>query len=164
MIYTKRQAQAWLKLRPEIETACAHAVLSSLARSGAIVCHRRVGDYIGYGYTVVSHRSYERACSEFGLDLEQAVFLSEEHPISHAGHLPDDLAFMPDFYRMMTARTLLRANSSFSWLAALLGDGLVLSPIVDGLEGGKEHDCAFVAGNWPRFCNLEFVSDLHVAP
>lgn len=163
MIYTKRQAQSWLKLRPEIETACAHAVLASPASSGAIVCHRRVGDYVGYGYPVVSHQSYERACEEYGLDLEEAVFLSEEHPISHVGHLPDDLSFMPDFYRMMIARTLLRANSSFSWLAALLGDGLVLSPIVEGLEGGKEHFCPFVAGNHPRFApHLDFVTDLHV--
>jgi hypothetical protein len=165
MIYTKRQAQAWLKLRPEIETACAHAVLASPMSSGAVVCHRRVGDYVGYGYPVVSHHAYERACAEFGLDLDEAVFLSEENPIPHAGFLPDELSFMPDFYRMMVAKTLLRANSSFSWLAALLGDGLVLSPIVEGLEGGKEHNCAFVAGNHPRFApHLDFVTDLHVAP
>lgn len=166
MIYTKRQAQSWLKLRPEIETACANAVLADGGKDDRIVCHRRLGDYAGYGYPVVSLRSYERACERFGLkwNMPQVSILSEEDPTPHAGFLPDDLAFMPDFYRMMVAPTLLRGNSSFSWLAALLGDGLVLSPIVEGLEGGKEHDCAFVAGNWPRFTNLDFVTDLHVSP
>ncbi len=166
-LYTKRQAQAWLKLRPEIETACANAVLADCAGvEDRIVCHRRVGDYSGYGYPIVSHLSYKRACERFGLEWTSPhlSILTEEDPTPHTGFLPDDLGFMADFYRMMVAPTLLRGNSSFSWLAALLGDGLVLSPIVEGLAGGKEHDCAFVAGNWPRFANLDFVTDLHVAP
>lgn len=164
--YTKRQAQSWLKLRPEIETACANAVLADGGKDDRIVFHRRVGDYIGYGYPVVTMASYVRACLRFGLLCKppHLTILSEEDPTPHAGFLPDDLAFMPDFYRMMVAPTLLRANSSFSWLAALLGDGLVLSPVIEGLEGGKEHDCAFVPGNWPRFANLDFVTDLHVSP
>ncbi len=167
MIYTKRQAQAWLKLRPEIETACAHAVLADEGSNDKIVCHRRVGDYIGYSYPVVSLDSYRRACERHGLmwGLPEVAILSEEDPTPHAGFLPDELGFMADFYRMMVAPTLLRANSSFSWLAALLGDGLVLSPIVEGLEGGKQHDCVFVAGNHPRFApHLDFVTDLYVAP
>jgi hypothetical protein len=166
MIYTKRAARHWLKLRPEIETACAHAVLASTSEKARIVIHQRRGDYHGYGYPTVSTRSYIRALDHFGLRSTEpeCVWLSEEKPIPHAGHLPDDLSFMPDFYRMMTAPTLLRGNSSFSWLAGLLGDGLVLSPIIDGCEGGKEHDCPFVAGNWPRFANLDFVENLHVAP
>jgi hypothetical protein len=164
MIYRKRDAQAWLKLRPEIETACARAVMESDAKDAKVVCHHRRGDLLGYGYPQLTRRSYELACNRFGLTWRDAVVLSEECPIPHAGHLPDDLSFLPDFYRMMTAPTLLRGNSSFSWLAGLLGDGLVLAPIVDGLEGGKEHDCAFVAGNWPRFTNLDFVTNLHVSP
>lgn len=165
MIYTKRQAQTWLKLRADVETACAHALLSDRGIDDRIVCHRRVGDYAGYGYPVVSQRSYKMACDKFGLkwDMPEVAILTEEDPTPHAGFLPDDLSFMPDFYRMMVAPTLLRANSSFSWLAALLGDGLVLAPIIEGLEGGKEHDTQFVAGNWPRFANLDFVTDLRVS-
>jgi hypothetical protein len=165
--YTKRQAQAWLKLRPEIETGCANAVIADCdGIEDRIVCHRRVGDYIGYGYPVVSPASYRKAAERFGLHWESRhlSILTEEEPTPHTGFLPDDLGFMADFYRMMVAPTLLRANSSFSWLAALLGDGLVLSPIVDGLEGGKQHDCAFVAGNHPRFApHLDFVTDLYVS-
>lgn len=167
MIYSKHDAQAWLKLRPEIETACANAVMTDCdGVEDHIVCHRRVGDYKGYGYPIVSHQSYKRACERFGLDWysRHLSILTEEDPTPHAGFLPDDLMFMPDFYRLMVAPTLLRGNSSFSWLAALLGDGLVLSPIIDGLEGGKEHDCVFVAGNHPKFANLDFVTDLRINP
>lgn len=163
--YTKRQAQSWLKLRPEIEAACYRNVPSFGGHGDMpVICHLRRGDYAGYGYPIVRDDSYRTACAEFGLDWGYAkALLSEEAPTPHAG-LPDDLSFMPDFYRMMTAKTLLRANSSFSWLAALLGNGLVLSPVIDGLEGGKYHDCRFVAGNHPKFANLSFVEDLHVAP
>lgn len=166
MIYTKRQAQAWLKLRPEIQDGCAKAVAADSGAPDRIVCHRRVGDYLGYGYPICSLLSYNSAALYYGLHWSDAgvTMLCEEDPTPHAGFLPDDLAFMADFYRLMRAPTLLRGNSSFSWLAALLGSGLVLSPVIDGLEGGKEQFCHFVAGNHPRFANLDFVTDLYVAP
>lgn len=157
MIYSKREAQSWLKLRPEIEEVCR----KHRPDGERIVAHIRRGDYTGYGFVVVSAASCIQACDEFGLNSRAMSMLTEEFPTAHDG-LPDDLSFMPDFYRMMTAPTLLRGNSSFSWLAALLGNGLVLSPVIDGLEGGKEHHCRFVAGNWPRFANLDFTTDLHV--
>jgi len=167
MIYSKRDAQSWLRLRPEIEAACQNAVRSHDAEDAKVVIHHRRGDLTGYGYPQLDRRSFGPACEEFGLKYQtpEAIVLSEEYPIPHAGHLPDDLSFMPDFYRMMTAPTLLRGNSSFSWLAALLGNGLVLSPVVDGLEGGKEHICHFVAGNHPKFApHLDFVTDLFISP
>ena len=164
MIYTKRQAQEWLKLRPEIETACVAAVGAAGGSTDRIVCHQRKGDYAGYGFPMVSVGSYRQAAADFGLEWHEkhVAFLTEEAPTPHAGFLPDDLSFMPDFYRMMKAPTLLRGNSTFSWLAALLGNGLVLSPIIEGLRGGCQHNCRFVAGNWPRFANLDFVTDLFV--
>lgn len=160
MIYTKRQAQSWLQLRPDVEEKCA-AVRPD---GDTIIGHRRVGDYVGYGgYPVVSALSYWRALKKFGLDESRFVLLSEESPTRHAG-LHDDLSFMPDFYRMMKAPVLLRGNSSFSWLAGLLGDGLVLSPVVNDFGGGN-CDADFVAGNHPKFTShLDFVSDLYVAP
>ncbi len=166
MIYSKRDAQSWLRFRPEIETGCRLAVLNDCTVPDAIVYHRRSGDYIGYGYPVVSPASYDQACREFGLNEKHPglTILSEEDPTPHAPFIPDDISFVVDFFRMVKAPTLLRANSSFSWCAALLGNGLVLSPVVDGLVGGKQHDCKFVAGNWPKFApHLDFVTDLHVA-
>lgn len=165
--YTQRGARDWLRFRPEIAAACAQAIAAyQRGVPDVIVCHRRVGDYTGYGYPVVSLRSYWLACEEFGLDHKAptTTVLTEEVPTPHTGFVPDDISFVVDFYRMVTAKTLLRGNSTFSWLAALLGDGLVLSPIIDGLEGGREHDCQFVPGNWPRLANFDFVSDMHVKP
>lgn len=160
-LYTKREAQAWLKLRPEIEAGGRESNYAHIP----IIGHRRAGDYAGYGYPVVAIGSYIKACRDYGLDEEAMLVLSEERAQSetHLG-LPPDLAFVADFYRMMKAPTLLRGNSSFSFLAGLLGNGLVLSPVVDGLEGGKEHVCKFVAGNHPKFTShLDFVEDLHVS-
>jgi hypothetical protein len=157
--YTKRMAQAWLPLRAELDAACrAHRPTAD-----RIICHLRRGDYAPYGYVVCSSASYYAAMGDFGLDPSRSDFLSEEAQGTYAD-IPTDLAFVADFYRMMHAPTLLRANSSFSFLAALLGNGLVLSPVIDGLEGGKEHDVRFVAGNHPRFANLDFVQAMHVAP
>lgn len=162
--YTKRQAQSWLKLQPGISS-----MFDQIERAypSVIVGHRRVGDYIGYGYPIVSRPSYIAACQEFGLDPDRVWLCSEEHPthpelMMPGFSFPDGLEFLADFARLLRAKTLLRGNSSFSWLAALLGNGLVLSPVIDGLEGGKEHRCKFVAGNHPRFANLDFVENLFV--
>ncbi len=158
--YTKRDAQKLFGFKPEIVRVCAR----TRPINESIVIHRRIGDMAGYGYPLISWLSYVRACVEYGLDVSSAVVLSEENPTPHTD-LPDELSFVPDFYRMKHARTLLRANSTFSFVAGLLGNGLTLSPVVDGLEGGKEHDnVPFAAGLWPKFCNLGFVEDMHVCP
>lgn len=158
IIYTKRQAQKWLTIKPGL-TEILDAITDKYWNP--VVAHRRAGDYYGYGYPVVSAKSYSEAAKYFG--FVDPDIISEENPTPHAG-LNNELSFLTDFYRLVKARTLLRGNSSFSWLAALLGDGLVLSPIIDGLEGGKEHDVRFVPGNHPRFANLDFVEDLYVSP
>lgn len=159
--YTKRQARDWLKIRPEwlpaLNRICAH-------HNDVIVGHRRVGDYAGYdGYTIVSLESYRACCRQYGLELSRLHMLTEESPTPHAD-LPDDLSFLPDFYRMMTAPVLLRGNSTFSFLAGVLSDGVVLAPVVNGLAGRTEHDCKFVPGNWPRFANFDFTTDMEVSP
>jgi hypothetical protein len=158
MLYTKRQAQAWLKFRPEILDAC------SMILRPRVVAHLRRGDFAGYGFPLVSEQSYVDAAREFCIANPELIrFVSEETEECPAS-LPSDLSFVPDFLRMVNAKVLLRANSSFSWLAGLLGNGLVLSPVIDGLEGGREQHCRFVAGNHPRLSNFDFVSDLYVNP
>jgi hypothetical protein len=164
MIYTKREAQGWLKFRPEIEAACQ----PMLAHHMRIVAHHRRGDYIGYGYPVVSAISHINACLDHGLDANRMWMLSEEFfatdRASWPESLPPDLWFVVDFYRMAKARTLLRANSTFSWLAGLLSDGIVLSPRIDGLAGGIEHnDVKFEVGNHCKLSDHDFCTDLHVA-
>jgi hypothetical protein len=164
MIYTKREAMSWLRFRPEIEGACR----PMLAAHMPIVAHYRKGDYIGYGYPVMSSFAYINACLDYGLDPNRLWILSEEFfatdKASWPESMPTDLWFVVDFYRMVNARTLLRANSSFSWLAGLLSNGIVLSPRIDGLAGGIEHTAVkFEVGNHCKLSDHDFCTDLHVA-
>lgn len=160
LLYTKSQAQRWLKIRAGLM-----AQMTGIESDGRPVAHRRVGDYAGYGYPIVSALSYYKAYVEHHLGspylATQIDWVTEEDPLPHAP-LPDDLSFLPDFVRLMRAPILLRGNSSFSWVAGLLGNGRVFSPVVDGMSGGMEHDVQFVEGNWPRFCNLNNITDLHL--
>ena len=47
-------------------------------------------------------------------------------------------------------------------LLGRMGTGQVYSPLIEGLEGGREHDVQFVPGNWTRFSNLHFTTDLYL--
>lgn len=145
LIYTRKQVQEWLTWREEFEDY-----------ADKILCHLRRGDYFGYGYPVVSDASYVSACRKFGLSLKDVQSISEEKPTGKG--------FVLDFWRLANAPVMLRANSSFSWWAATLAKNQrTFSPVVEGKEGGKEHDVEFVEGNWPRFTNLPFVTDLHLS-
>lgn len=157
--YAKSQVREWFKFRPEI----AKDLEVFRSKLDEIIAHRRVGDYFGYGYPVVSSASYVNACHKFGLNVEMLRIVSDECKTT-SPRFRGELEFLPDFFRLMTAKTLLRGNSTFSWFAALLSDARVLSPVIDGLEGGREHDCDFVEGNHPKFTNLGFITDLHVQP
>lgn len=156
MVYTKEQVAGWFKLKPELE----RAIQDCLPKDTTTVAHLRRGDFFGYGYPVVSTPSYYKAQSEFGLPTITEI--SEESVKNPARGIFAPFPFIVDFYRMVRAPNLLRANSSFSWWAAMLGSGKVYAPIVDGLEGGKEHNCDFIEGNWPRLSNHDFVTDLYV--
>jgi hypothetical protein len=169
MIYTKREAQEWLGFRPEHGAFLAPFMPKNSKEKPLVIAHVRRGDFGGYGYPLVSLSSYEGAIAEYRLNahlkenFEVFCLVSELCPrIAHA--LPSALSFLPDFLMLANAPVLLRANSSFSWLAGLLSTGRVFSPVIDGLEGGREHDCKFVEGNWPRLSNLAGCTDLHVAP
>jgi hypothetical protein len=151
LIYTRQQVRGWFAVSPELKSA-----LSSVEKHH-VVCHRRLGDYQGYGYVICSLASYQKALTALGLD--GAHYCTEENPI-RAYSLPNELSFLPDFWAMCNASVLLRANSCFSWWAGTLGHGRVYSPVITGLHGGIEHDVQFVEGNHPRFANLDGITDL----
>lgn len=159
LIYTRRDCRRWFRLNEAAQKWSSHFIPREIC-----VAHRRVGDYAACGYVVVSRKSYEEAARKI---MQKAIhFVTEESPFYCEG-FPAPYAFMPDFLIMMKAKILLRGNSSFSWWAATLGgghylDSAVYSPVIDGLEGGKEQDCEFVKGNWPRLSNLDFTTDLHL--
>ncbi len=159
LIYTRQQVQRWFRLKHDVEFKLQLWLCDNRPN---VLAHRRVGDYPGYGYVVPSIGSYEFAAYHYAAchSLSDITWITEEAPATH----PDftgALAFLPDFYRMMRAKTLLRGNSTFSWWAATLGNARVFSPVVEGIPGGH-HDVAFVEGNHPRFANLDFVTDLHL--
>lgn len=160
MIYRKFQVKEWLRFRPEILDRLLANHYNF--QGDSIVAHHRKGDMIGYSYPVVSRMSFRRAAWHFFGEDCPISYVSEEEPGPHEG-LPDDLSFLPDLYRLMRAPTLMRANSSFSFVAGLLSDGIVLSPRIDGLKGGVEHDgVRFEAGNHCRLADFDFCTDLRV--
>ncbi len=163
--YSKRKVQSWLPIKPDL-LPILNRILANRTpiMRDTIVAHQRNGDYRDYGYPVVSKQSYLDAAVKYFGSCAHVNFVTEETALNHAP-LPDDLAFLPDFYRLMQAPVLMRGNSTFSFVAGLLGNGLVLSPRIDGLLGGVEHDGVhFEAGNHCRLANLDFCSDLHVVP
>lgn len=154
LIYTRQEVREWFKLRPEF--------LNYMnGPRDALLAHRRVGDYPGYGFVVVSGQSYVDAAKKFGYDPDDLKWITEEEPTRWPG-LHGDLLFLPDFIRLMRCEVLFRGNSTFSWWAATLGHAKVYSPVIKGLKGGKEQHCNFVAGNYPQMCDLDFTSDLYI--
>lgn len=154
MIYTREQVRKWFQIMPPLLDQ-----LEELRPDGdQLLAHLRIGDYAKCGYVVVSPVSYGSAMLEFNLAPAEMRVIQEELPTPWSG----DPSWLPDFYRMMRAPVLLRANSTFSWWAATLGHGQVYSPVIVGLEGGKVQDCKFVKGNHPRFIDAANVEDLYL--
>lgn len=154
MIYSRSDVKKWFRVRDkwsDMFNCC----------KCRVVAHRRVGDYASCGYVVVSLQSYIKAFEKFGYDANKVEICSEENPGTLYPKIPN-LPFLGDFLTMLNSEVLFRGNSSFSWWAATLSDARVFSPVIEGLEGGKEQDCEFVEGNHPRLANLEFVTDLYV--
>ena len=154
LIYTRKQVKEWFKFQAWVDDAMAKRP----EIMAPVMAHRRRSDYAGYGYVVVSPASYIKAWFENGFDDQIKAVADSNWPTKVDG-LPD---YVPDFYRMTKAKALFRGNSTYSWWAGTLGDGEVFSPIVAGLEGGKEHDCEYVRGNWPKFADIDGVTDLHL--
>lgn len=148
-------------------------------KENEVVAHLRKGDYAKVytrNFCVISRKSYIRACRKFGLDSQKIVWLSEETPtkddaaveVSYkktknsmygSGMYEDNgVSFLPDFFRMINARALLRANSTFSFWAGFFREGDTFSPAVDGKVGLS--DVEFVRGNYsamfPGHCNVIF--------
>jgi hypothetical protein len=157
LIYTRKQAREWLKWKPEVASVLA----AELFPPSELLAHRRVGDYPGYGYPVVSACSYLDCCVQYGLDKTKLRWITEESPTKNP--MPSVSDWVADFWRMCHCKTLLRGNSSFSYWAGVLGNADVYAPVIEGKPGGVEQDFPFVPGNWPRFNTQGFLTDLHLA-
>jgi hypothetical protein len=127
------------------------------------------------GYSVLSKDSYFRAFERFGYDPDEIQWVSDDHTgkwhvgrkMRHLGgwEYPAGSEYLPgivfdwleDFLKLYFARTIFRANSSFSWWAATLSPtAKVFSPVIDrkhiyGVDGMEEIDVEFVEGNHPHW-------------
>lgn len=127
------------------------------------------------GYSVISMESYRRAFRKFGHSEDSIHWVSDDYTgkwhISrkkrHTGGwtYPTGSQYLPgimydwlhDFLKLYFARTIFRANSSFSWWAATLSPtAKVFSPVIDkhhiyGVDGMEEIDVDFVEGNHPHW-------------
>ncbi len=155
-----RELRQWFTFRPEWTS------LFERPRPYYIAANLRRGDYLELQdvFAIVTKQSYIAACERFGLDLGALIWVCEE--MRQPNPLLDDrgLGFLSDFFSVMHADVVLRANSTFSWWAALLGHGRVFSPLVEDRTGYQTVE--FAEGNWPRICDPRntptLVTDLHV--
>jgi hypothetical protein len=131
-----------------------------------IAAHLRRGDYANFSniYCLVSEASYVVACGKFGLDPNNIHWIKEGSRKQSQDLLDLGVPFLEDFMLLVNANNILRANSSFSWWANVLGDGKAFSPVVENRLGMQDVD--FVEGNWPRLvdktnCGTN-ITDLHL--
>lgn len=165
LIYSRADCRRWFEIKQELKNKLYQHY------NWNVHAHFRRGDFKDAGYPVISRQSVDAAVAEylFPGDLRknmipgrEYIAVSDESPLGDPDFI-GDLSFLPDFYRLMRAPVLFRANSSFSWWAACLSHGKVFSPVITGLAGGVEHDdVPYVLGNHPRLCELDFVTDLHL--
>jgi len=127
------------------------------------------------GYSVISKESYLRAFQKFGYSEESIQWVSDDYTGTwHIGRkmryrggweYPTGSQYLngivfdwlDDFLKLYFARTIFRANSSFSWWAGVLSPtAKVFSPVVDkrhiyGVDGVEELTVDFVEGNHPHW-------------
>lgn len=157
--YSRSDVKRWLVWRPEI----LHLLHENVA-TPCVVIHLRRGDYKNSsGYPLISKECAVEFLKSIGEDYYNVV--SDEVP-TVCGKFTEDLAWLPDFWKLMNAEILVRANSSFSFCAHLLANDTqrVFSPIIDNAIGGHENEVEFVEGNHPKLSTLPMCSDLHLRP
>lgn len=151
LLYTREWARNVYRFRPEIQELLNQVVTYD------ICAHLRHGDYLGVpGFVAIHHGAYCAAALQFGIDPDKIHFVTQDNPERHAALEAMGFPFLADFYQLMKARVLFRANSTFSWWAATLGHAeRIFSPNVEGIRGsdGELRDAPFEEGNHCNFTN-----------
>ena len=131
------------------------------------------------GYSVLSKESYYQAFRQYGFDPDHMEWCSDDylnqwHPDRPASprlswsypmgaEYQEGIVFdwLEDFLRLYFARTVFRANSSFSWWACFLSPtATVYSPVLDNQiiygrdDKTEEIEAYFVKGNQPHWMYL----------
>lgn len=161
LLYSRADAKEWLKFKPWVAAALSHVPRLELA------AHIRHGDFFWMAdYIAISMASYFEAMEKFGFDRKRLTCLTQDTPILEEQLVQAGLGFLPDFFAMMQARVLFRANSTFSWWAATLGNNdAVFSPHLKDIKpkANEYQHVPFVEGNWPAVSYTHpNCSDLHL--
>lgn len=167
LIYTRRQVREWFKFKPWVMDR-----LKSISVPKILLNVREGQDYRDAGLVTISRASYLLAADKFGFNSGDWAWEIDINPTRHpsfngdfsSSGLGTSWVCIPSFYRLMMAPVLFRANSTFSWWAATLGNGRVFAPVIRGIRGGVPNaQCdTFVEGNWPIMADCPQNSDLHL--
>ncbi|MDY0313772.1 MAG: hypothetical protein RBR32_01715 [Bacteroidales bacterium] len=116
-----------------------------------VAAHIRRGDYVSKYidiYCCITQRSYIRAIEYYGFDIDNVIWVSDDNP-----YIAQDCKFdfLPDFFTLMNADILFRANSTFSLWASILGNPITYSPVINGKTGFQ--DVNFMPGNHYKILN-----------
>jgi hypothetical protein len=149
------------------------------ARQGTYhIAHLRRDDIVNpeitsnQGYSVISRQSYEKAFVKYGYDPETVEWVTDDktgnwgiiypkyednwrYPEGSQHYQEIIFSWFPDFLKLMFAKTIFRANSSFSWWASFLSNAKVYSPRLHTRvlfhQTGQETDFEFEEGNHPHW-------------
>jgi hypothetical protein len=180
--YTRQELLSCFEFSEEVKASEVYRFYEAI-QGTYDVAHVRRGDITNRmdscGYSVVSIDSYERAFEKFDCDPDLVVYVSDDDAlrtpvldfldgaIDNNWIYPTGQELMPgvfypflqDFLKMIFARRLFRANSSFSWWAAFLAKGQVYSPVlrdrIDYPTERQEIQCEFEEGNEPHWFALK---------
>lgn len=154
-LLTKKDLREWLKFKPEIQEIFDDIATNYCPNPYAIM-HKRDGDYksqYAHMYCIPTYESYFEAHKKYTPELQLNI-VSEEVGFRLSRLDGTELDFLPDFFVIMNADAIYRANSTFSWLAAEMAtkpNVKVFSPRVGSLVG--ENFVQFVPGNEEMFLN-----------
>jgi hypothetical protein len=131
------------------------------------VAHLRRTDIAGKNYNgghmMVSKKSYINAFSKFDQNQDDIVWVSDEPKFGwkYKKKIPDvngrQIAWLPDFLKLVFARRIFRSNSSFSLFAGWISDAEIFAPMLHKYDPCKEHDFQFVCGNHPHWMAVKGV-------
>jgi len=145
-LYTREQVREWFTLADEFRMP--------KIRERYVACNYRGGDYRDRPdlYAVVSRGSIEREAVSRGYDPEDVEWVTDEAQHRPTVAWPETewgLEFLADWQILLDAPVLFRANSTFSWWAAELGEHEeVFSPVIGDRSGPGDYP--FSRGNqWP---------------
>lgn len=168
LIYTRKQVKQWLQPRPDV-LELLQAI--NVNRKPVLLDVRRGQDFIGAGLVSLGTKCYVDAATKYGYKQDDWEWEIDTSPTRldcfkgdvTASGLNTTWISLPAFYRMMTAKVHFRANSTFSWWAATLGNAKIYAPVIKGVRGGVPDAYAeFIEGNWPVMADNHPNTDLHL--